>query len=311
MYAVSSSSRQAFSGSCEFTSGVVSARLPGVEDHPVAAFFVGAYAFTWLVTAPAVFMEPSWTAAGLVYVGSFGPTVSASVVTWSRGEDVRAWARQITHWRVDPRWWVVAFGLPLAAAVLITAGIVAVRGPVDLGQALPEPTTFVLVFLFALVVSGGLNEEPGWRGFAQARLNERYGALRASLLIGVVWAGWHLPYFLTPVTPHSSFPPVNQIGWFGGILALSVVLAWAYNGTGSVLVVVVLHAMANTADLLIPLAPDRILVDGVVDERAVGVVVVVHLAVYVLIALSLVAYYGRERLADGEVPGIADVGGGS
>lgn len=282
--------------------------VPWVEDHPVAAFFVGAYAYTWLVSAPAAFMEPSWTAAILVYVGSFGPPVSAAAVTWLRGDDVREWASQITKWRVGLRWWIVALGLPVAAAALITLGIFAVRGPVDLGGTLPSPAVFVGVFLFAMVLSGGLNEEPGWRGFAQARLNERYGAFRASLVVGAVWAGWHLPYFVIPVTPHSSFPLVNQLGWVGGILTLSVVLAWLYNSTGSVLLAMVLHAMANTADMLIPLAADRILVDGVVNERAVGVVTSVHLAVYVLIALGLVAYYGRDTLARGPIPTSSDVG---
>lgn len=274
----------------------------------MAAFFVGAYVYTWVVSAPAVFMEPSWTAAVLVYVGSFGPPVSAAAVTWLRGDDVRAWARQITKWRVGWRWWVVAFGLPIVAAALIAVGIFAVRGPVDFGQALPSPAVFVGPFLFALVLSGGLNEEPGWRGFAQTRLNDRYGALRASLLVGVIWAGWHLPYFFAPVTPHSNFPLVNRLGWFGGILALSIILGWAYNSTGSVLVAMVLHAMANTADVLVPLSAERILVDGVVDERAVGTVVV-HLLVYVVIALAVVAYYGRDTLARGPIPSAADVGG--
>lgn len=283
-------------------------RIPLVEDHPVAAFFVGAYAYTWLVSAPAAVMPASWTAAILVYVGSFGPPVSAAAVTWLRGDDVRAWAGQVTRWRVGWRWWVVALGLPLVAAGLITLAILAVRGPVALDQPPVSPALVVGIFLFSIVLSGGLNEEPGWRGFAQARLNERYGAFRASLLVGVVWAGWHLPYFVIPVTPHSSFPLVNQVGWFGGILTLSVLLAWVYNSTGSVLLVMAMHAMANTADVVIPLVPDRIVVDGVVDERAVGTVVVIHLAVYVFVVLAVVAYYGRERLATGEIPGAEYVG---
>nr|WP_233340923.1 CPBP family intramembrane glutamic endopeptidase [Haloprofundus sp. MHR1] len=253
-------------------------------------------------------MEPSWTAAILIYIGSFGPLVSAAAVTWLRGEDVRAWAKQIINWRVGWRWWTVALGLPVAAAALISIGIFAVRGPIDLGRALPSPLLFAGLFFFALILSGGLNEEPGWRGFAQARLNERYGAFRASLVIGVVWAGWHLPYFVVPVTPHSSFPLINQIGWIGGILTLSVILAWAYNNTGSVLIVMVLHAMANTADVIIPLVPEQILVDGVINERAVGTVTAVHLAVYTLIALAIVAIYGRQKLAKGEIPDKRSVG---
>ncbi|WP_244531448.1 CPBP family intramembrane glutamic endopeptidase [Halogranum amylolyticum] len=230
-------------------------------------------------------------------------------MTWLRGDDVRAWASQITTWRVGWKWWLIALSLPLVAAALISGGIFAVRGPVDFGQALPSPLVVTGLFLFTLVLSGGLNEEPGWRGFAQARLNERYGAFNASLIIGVVWAGWHLPYFFAPVTPHSSFPLVNQVGWIGGILTLSVILAWAYNSTGSVLIVMVLHAMANTADVLIPLVPDEILIDGVINERAVGIVTAVHLVVYIALAVAIVAYYGRKSLARGAIPSAADIGG--
>ena len=280
-----------------------------IEDRPVVAFFIGAYAYTWVVSAPSAFMEPSWPAAILIYLGSFGPPISAAAVTWLRGDDVRAWADQITDWRVGWQWWVIALGLPIVAAGVITLGILVVGGPVDLRQELPSPLLFVGIFLFAMVLSGGLNEEPGWRGFAQPRLNEQYGALRGSLLIGVVWAGWHLPYFFIPVAPHSGFPLVNQIGWFGGILTLSVMLAWVYNSTGSVLIPMALHAMANTADVVIPLAPDQILVEGVIDEGAVGVVTAVHVGVYGVIALVIIAVYGRRKLARGEVPGAADVGG--
>ncbi|WP_276256261.1 CPBP family intramembrane glutamic endopeptidase [Halomontanus rarus] len=284
-------------------------RLPWIDDHPVAAFFVGAYAYTWIISAPALFMEPSWTAAILIYVGSFGPPVSAAAVTWLRGDDVRVWARQITRWRVGWHWWIVALGLPVGIAAAVTGVLVGIGGPVEFGQAIPSPVLFVVIFLFALIVSGGLNEEPGWRGFAQARLNDQYSALTASLIIGVVWAGWHLPYFFAPVTPHSEFPLVNQVGWFLGILLLSIILAWAYNGTGSVLIVMVLHAMANSADILLPLAPDQIVVEGVIDEYAVGTVVVAQLLVQLLVVVVLIAYYGRESLARGRIPGAIDVGG--
>ncbi|MFB6082297.1 MAG: lysostaphin resistance A-like protein [Halanaeroarchaeum sp.] len=223
--------------------------------------------------------------------------MSALVVTYLRGDSVRRWAGRIFDWRVNWRWWLLALGLPIVAAALITLGLTVVRGPVDLENVVTvSPALFVGTFLFAMVLSGGLNEEPGWRGFAQDHLNERYGALTASLIVGVVWAGWHLPYFVLPQTPHSSWGLVNQVGWFGGIVTLSILLAWLYNNTGSVLLTMVLHSMVNAADMVIPLATDQILVDGVINDQAVALVSGVHVLVYLGLAIVVVVYFGPRTL---------------
>ena len=284
-------------------------RIAWVDTHPVAAFVVIAYAYTWIISAPAYFMTESWTPWILIYVGSFGPPVSAAVVTWLQGESVRAWARQIGRWRVGWVWWVVAFGLPIGIIAVTTGILLAIGGPVDLAQLSASPVLIAVVFAFGLTVSGGLNEEPGWRGFAQPYLNDRYSALTASLIVGVVWAGWHLPYFFIPITPHSGFTLVNQVGWGLSILLLSILLAWAYNNTGSVLVVMVLHAMVNTADILLPLAPERIVLDGIVSESAVATVTVTQTAVQLAVVLLVVGYFGWRSLASGVVPGGAYVRG--
>jgi membrane protease YdiL (CAAX protease family) len=278
-------------------------RIAWVDSHPVIAFFVGAFAYTWIITAPAYFMELSWTPWILIYIGSFGPPISAATVTWLQGESVRAWARQIGRWRVGWRWWLVAFGVPIAIVVVTVGILLGIGGPVDPDQLSVSPVLIAVIFVFGLTVSGGLNEEPGWRGFAQPYLNDRYSALTASLIIGVVWALWHLPYFVIPITPHSSFTLANLVGWFVGILLLSVILAWAYNNTGSVLIVMVLHAMVNTADILLPLVPERIVVDGVIDESAVALVTVTQLGVHLLVVLLIVGYFGHRLLAHGAVPG--------
>ena len=276
-----------------------------IDTHPAAAFFVGAYAFTWIISAPAAFMQESWAPWILIYFASFGPPVSAAAVTWLRGDDVRTWARQIVRWNVGWPWWVAAFGIPIGIVAVTTIILATTGGPVDLNQPLQSPVPIAILFIFGLTVSGGLNEEPGWRGFAQPHLNERYNALSASLIIGVIWAGWHLPYFLIHITPHSDFTLANQIGWFASIVLLSVVLACAYNNTGSVLIVMVLHAMVNTADILLPLAPDVLVVDGVIDETAVATVTATQVLVTLLVVLAIVGYFGRESLAHGDVPGVA------
>ena len=91
-----------------------------IDTHPAAAFFVGAYAFTWIISAPAAFMEESWAPWILIYFASFGPPVSAAVVTWLRGDDVRTWARQIVRWNVGWPWWVAAFGIPVGIVAVTT-----------------------------------------------------------------------------------------------------------------------------------------------------------------------------------------------
>jgi membrane protease YdiL (CAAX protease family) len=252
-------------------------------------------------------MEESWTPWILIYIGSFGPPISAAVVTWLQGESVRAWARQISRWRVGWPWWIAAFGIPVAIIAVTTGILVAIGGPVNPAQLSASPGLIAVVFIFGLTVSGGLNEEPGWRGFAQPYLNDRYSALTASLIVGIVWAVWHLPYFFIPITPHSGFTPVNQVGWFAGIILLSVILAWAYNNTGSVLIVMVLHAMVNTADILLPLAPDQIIQDGIIIEGAVATVTLTQLAVQLLVVLLIVAHFGHRMLSHREIPGVAHI----
>src|SRR5215204_3416462 len=106
----------------------------------------------------------------------------------------------------------------------------------DLGGWTGLFSTFALVLLIPGI--GGTWEEPGWRGFALPRLQAGRSALVASLILGAVWALWHLPLLAK--------------GQMGGwdiviIMAWTLVLTWVYNGTGgSVLIVMLFHAMFTT-----------------------------------------------------------------
>lgn len=94
-------------------------------------------------------------------------------------------------WRLAPHWYLVALGLP-AALSLGAAGL-------SLGLGAPGAVQFselspLTLLLFVLVIG----EELAWRGFALPRLRARYGALGGSLILGLLWAGWHLPNQLIP-----------------------------------------------------------------------------------------------------------------
>ena len=127
-------------------------------------------------------------------LGAFGPAVAAWIVLRTTGGSVRAWARQILHWRVKPRWYLYALGLPVLLLVAVNGALALVGKDIDvslLGQRAPS---YLATFAFVALLGGG-QEEPGWRGFALPRLQQRLTPLRATLLLAVLWGLWHLPIY--------------------------------------------------------------------------------------------------------------------
>src|SRR5919112_1759166 len=211
-----------------------------VKRHPLITFFVLAYALSWwpwLLYAFGLYPAP---------IASFGPFLAALVVlAITQGKSgIGGLLRRMVRWRVGLRWYAVALLLPVGIALAATAlnVLLGARAPsaADLGGWTGLFSTFAVVLLIPGV--GGTWEEPGWRGFALPSLQAGRSALVASLILGAVWALWHLPLVVA----------TGQMG--GGeivsILAWTLVLTWVYNGTGgSVLIVMLFHAMFNTVSI--------------------------------------------------------------
>lgn len=227
------------------------------SKHPVAAFFVIAYAITWSVWTAIAYgyvrglIELSPPIILLYVAGSFGPLLSAAMVTCLSGQSVWGWFAQALKWRVSITWWLAAFFMPILLYAVMAGIHLLLGGAFDPGHVAPLlslPTGFLTVFLW-----GGGNEELGWRGFALPRLQERHNPLTASLIIGVIWTLWHAP------------PGIIELGWIGWAVGLpfymitvtgiSIVATWLYNCTGgSVLVTMVFHASVNASQGLYPIA---------------------------------------------------------
>lgn len=210
--------------------------LWAVRRRPLITFFVLAYALSWWPWIPyALDLSPQ-------PIVGFGPFLAAVVVLGiTRGKTgVVRLLRRMGQWRVGPRWYALALLLPaaiaLAAAVLNL--LLGAQAPpsIELGGW----TSLLSTFLFLLLVPGigGAWEEPGWRGYALPRLQVGQSALSASLIL---WAGlvvWHLPLFL-----------VGRIHWSDVVFLIGfvVVFNWIFNSTsGSVLILMLMHAMNNT-----------------------------------------------------------------
>lgn len=220
--------------------------------NPVVQFVALAYGFSWAFWLAGLALYPpglpaAERAPGTVFsiLGTFGPFVAAFLVTARAGTGSRLRAR-LVHWRVAPRWYLVAVGLPIAVVAVAYALHRVLGGAPFVVHRTPSLRQVVVLFLLTLFVGGG-NEEPGWRGVLLPALESRFGALPGTLVLAVVWAGWHLPAFLDPSSVQSALP----VGaWLVAVAASAVLLTTLYNRTASIPVVAIFHASFNVTAVL-------------------------------------------------------------
>jgi hypothetical protein len=103
-----------------------------------------------------------------------------------------------------------------------------------------------LVFTF---IGGPLCEEAGWRGFALPRLQHRFNALTSSLILGLLWACWHIPFYLEPGYAEKGMPfPIFVFV----VIGLAILFTWIYNNTrGSLVLTVLAHFFFNFSSVFL------------------------------------------------------------
>jgi uncharacterized protein len=181
----------------------------------------------------------------LFYLGVFTPGLVALAWAWweQRAAGVRKLIAPLFHVNVPLRWYIFAI-IYMPAAKLLTA--VVYRGAYGDWPAFGNEPWILLpvVAVLATLTGGQAGEELGWRGHALPRLASRFGLRTASLIIGVVWAVWHLPLFFwfpQADTYHQSFPT-----YLVGVVALSVAMTWLYARTeGSLFLMMLMHSAIN------------------------------------------------------------------
>lgn len=116
---------------------------------------------------------------------------------------------------------------------------------------------FILGYIAVGLMDGGISEEPGWRGFAFPILQDRWGALPAALVVGFVWAAWHLGplqwqiLFAEGTGAFLNFLPGHALMYVVGVAPLAIIFAWLYEATrGSLLVCFIVHDSFNNTSLM-------------------------------------------------------------
>jgi uncharacterized protein len=224
-----------------------------IAGRPVIAFFVLTYAIMYVTVFTSRAVQGPGNALGPYsvpwFLAIFSPSISALAISAYIGgkAEVKRLLSGFTRWKVGAWPYLAAFalfGLPIAIALVYRAAGGAIPGVKPGLTALALAASVFFTFL-----SGPLAEEAGWRGFALPRLQARFGALTSSLILGVVWTCWHIPfYFLTgPSSLGIPFPIYLAL-----VTTIGIFLTWLYNNTGGSLIVTVLaHFAFNLNAVLI------------------------------------------------------------
>ena len=229
-----------------------------MRHQPLWSYVVLAYGISWAVwfTGAALgrsaSLEEFWL---FLFLGSFGPLLAALMLSAWRGgpPEVRAfllrlvqarvrWPVYVAAWFVLPA--VMSLGLLLMGFVFKTGAVLNVA---SLILAMP-----INGFLTAFLSPGPLGEEPGWRGFALPRMT-LLSDWQADVLLGILWAFWHLPVALLIPEWRNVFPgttidlPVWLVLYLISLIALSVILSrlWRWS-KGSVFICILFHGVVNT-----------------------------------------------------------------
>ncbi len=218
-----------------------------VQRHPLIVFFVLAYALPWLVWATSIAQVHGWIGFHIpqplaFWVGLTLATYLAAALTGGLPA-VKDLLRRLARWRVAPVWYLVALALTGVLSLIAILIYRLLGGSHQIGALLSAqeigPALAFQIFFFLLT------EETAWRGFALPRLQARYSALTASVILGVLWGLWHLPLVFIPGTFQAS---VNFTGFVLSALVTTIMLTWVFNHSrGSVLLAAIFHAATDIA----------------------------------------------------------------
>ena len=225
-----------------------------IKKHPLITYFVLTYAISWAFELPLAAVKQGWVQFPIPfafhYLASFGPMLAALVVTGiaQGGRGIRQLFGGLFRWRVGRGWILFSVFSPLALFAVAALVMHATGGEWPnlslLGQVDYLPYLGIGGAVILWLLTYGLGEEVGWRGFALPRLQKNHSALAASLILSLPWALWHLPAFFYEDTYMAMGLVAGLPMLLLSVMAAAILFTWLYNSTrGSLPIVVVFHAL--------------------------------------------------------------------
>jgi uncharacterized protein len=238
-----------------------------IKTHPVLIYFALAFVISWggvlIVVGPGGFpgtpVQFQTLLPFAVLAMLAGPSVAGILLTGlvSGRAGLREFLSRLLRWRVGARWYAIAL---LTAPLLMMAMLLALSllSPQFLpGVFASDDKSFLLLFGIAVAVGAGIFEELGWTGFATPMLRPRYGVLTTGLIVGLLWAAWHLlvAFWASGTVSGTLSLASYLLDPLLFLAAFRVLMVWVYDRTGSLLVAMLMHAsLTASARIFSPLA---------------------------------------------------------
>jgi uncharacterized protein len=220
-----------------------------LKKHPLRGYFILVFGLVWLWEIPIYGLMDYWKGYILFMVIVSPSAVGIFMTAIVEGNlGISRLFEKCTHWRVGVIWYLVALFLTPALFFITVFSMPKAAAAFQM----PSPS-FILTYLSALAIGifgAPLIEELGWRGFALPRLQERYGPLFGTLILGLLWAAWYLPsWFLTPrgiIGNNLLEASIPFLKYAGSILGSAIFYTWIFNrSNGSIFLSMLFHSSIN------------------------------------------------------------------
>lgn len=224
------------------------------------SFIILTFLLSWLAWLPGVlitnqYIEPNEFIIQLdnilKWIGGLVPSLVAFFLIYKeQGKSgIKALISRVFKLRLN--YWYLPLFLILPVTIVLAHTINILFGhPFPYTEILNEPWMIPPLFLVFLVMVAG--EEFGWRGLALDKLQMKWSALTSSIIIGGLWAIWHIPMFLSKGFGHHDLQlPFDQ--FILTLVLVSILITWLQNNTGSLAPAFILHALVNMSGEILPL----------------------------------------------------------